>query len=302
MEQTADASVTAWVDLLAETESLGYASVWTAELHFNPDALSAVPALILAALATRTRHIRLGYGVKLLAFHHPLHIAEELATLQQLSNGRIIFGVGKGTPLASQNALYGLQDTDLRARMYDSLQAIRTLWENRPASYASEYFTFREVTLSPPTDFPFPETVIASFGAPESLEKIAQTPYALLLGSPFTTEELAAALGQTAFGAAALYVSRFSAVDTDHRRARRRAEPFIRRWAEKAVKSGMRTNTDEQVKLLMEASLIGDSVFCREQIEKYRTLLRPESILVEPVDPTLADKQKTLRHLADLMP
>ena len=78
-------------------EALGYESVWPVEQHFDPD-LSILPSplLLLAALAERTRHLRLGIAIVLLPLSHPVRIAEEIATLDVISNGRVEFGIGRG--------------------------------------------------------------------------------------------------------------------------------------------------------------------------------------------------------------
>src|SRR5689334_14070270 len=80
-----------------EAESLGFESIWPVEQHLNQE-ISALPcpALLLAAVAARTRKLRLGTGIVQLGLHHPLRVAEEIATLDVVSGGRVEFGVGRG--------------------------------------------------------------------------------------------------------------------------------------------------------------------------------------------------------------
>src|SRR5579863_9382350 len=78
-------------------EALGFESVWPVEQHFNSDlSITPAPLLLLAALAERTRTLRLGIAIVLLPLSHPLRIAEEVATLDVISNGRVEFGIGRG--------------------------------------------------------------------------------------------------------------------------------------------------------------------------------------------------------------
>jgi alkanesulfonate monooxygenase SsuD/methylene tetrahydromethanopterin reductase-like flavin-dependent oxidoreductase (luciferase family) len=85
------------IDQAVYAEALGFESVWPVEQHFNPN-LSILPSplLLLAAIAERTRALRLGIAIVLLPLSHPVRVAEEVATLDVISNGRIEFGVGRG--------------------------------------------------------------------------------------------------------------------------------------------------------------------------------------------------------------
>ena len=78
-------------------EALGFESVWPVEQHFAAHlSMLSAPFLMLAAVAERTRAMRLGVAVTLLPLWHPIRLAEEIATLDVISNGRVEFGVGRG--------------------------------------------------------------------------------------------------------------------------------------------------------------------------------------------------------------
>ena len=88
-------------DILAQIElgdRVGFDTVWLGELHFSRAfSILADPLMVLAAAAQRTRRIRLGTAVTLLPMHNPVKIAEEAAICDILSDGRLEFGVGRGT-------------------------------------------------------------------------------------------------------------------------------------------------------------------------------------------------------------
>ena len=82
--------------LVDEAESQGVQSVWLAEYHFNAGRVRSAPITIASALAARTQNIRIGLAVHILPLGNPVRIAEEIATLDHISEGRIEFGVGRG--------------------------------------------------------------------------------------------------------------------------------------------------------------------------------------------------------------
>src|SRR5207244_8131339 len=83
--------------LLDAAEALGVYSVWLAEYHFSAMSGLSSPITIASAIAARTQRIRIGLAVVLLPLAHPIHIAEDIATLDHISQGRVEFGVGRGT-------------------------------------------------------------------------------------------------------------------------------------------------------------------------------------------------------------
>src|SRR5262249_54659524 len=90
-----------WIDLLACSEELGFDSVWANEHHFDPygGIIPSTP-IMLAALAQRTRRVRLGTSVVVLPLHNPVEVAEQLAMVDLMSQGRVEFGLGRGFVVA----------------------------------------------------------------------------------------------------------------------------------------------------------------------------------------------------------
>ncbi len=130
-------------------EALGFESVWPVEQHFN-QAFSALPcpALLLAAVAARTRSLRLGTGIVQLGINHPLRVAEEMATLDVLSGGRVEFGVGRGGN-PNHFAGFGVPLAESRQRMEESLDYIEKAFLGEKFSFKGRFFRGENVCLSP---------------------------------------------------------------------------------------------------------------------------------------------------------
>jgi alkanesulfonate monooxygenase SsuD/methylene tetrahydromethanopterin reductase-like flavin-dependent oxidoreductase (luciferase family) len=153
-------------DIMAQIElgdALGFQTAWLGELHFSrPFSILANPLMVLAAAAQRTSRIRLGTAVTLLPLHNPVKVAEEAATADILSDGRLEFGVGRGTaPL--HYAGYDIPQEESRERFEEGLDFILQAWTHEPFSYQGKYFRARELTLVPrPIQTPHPPVRIAA--------------------------------------------------------------------------------------------------------------------------------------------
>jgi alkanesulfonate monooxygenase SsuD/methylene tetrahydromethanopterin reductase-like flavin-dependent oxidoreductase (luciferase family) len=144
-------------------EALGFESVWPGEHHFISD-LSIMPAplLLLAAVAQRTRSLRLGIAVVLLPFSHPIRIAEEIATLDVLSNGRVEFGVGRGGVPAHLNG-FGVPQSENRDRFLEALEMILAAWKNERVWYRGRFFQAEGLAAVPkPIQQPHPPIRVAA--------------------------------------------------------------------------------------------------------------------------------------------
>src|SRR5215813_732909 len=138
---------------IAETDGLD--GVWLAERHFamhrrptDPmgagiPSIAAVPLVLGAAIAARTSRVRIGTGVSVLPLCHPIRTAEEAATVDQISKGRLDFGVGRsGFPRAYSG--YGVRYDESRERFQESLDLILKSWTQQGFTHTGKYF-------SPPT-------------------------------------------------------------------------------------------------------------------------------------------------------
>ena len=149
--------------LVDSAEDMGLDGVWLAELHFNParSVLSA-PIIVGSSIATRTQRLRIGMAVHVLPLSNPLRIAEEIATLDQISEGRFEFGVGR-SGFARSYDLYGVPYVESRERFREALNIILEAWKGETFSYEGEFHTFEGATVWPrPYQQPHPPLRIAA--------------------------------------------------------------------------------------------------------------------------------------------
>ena len=128
-------------------EELGYDHVWTAEHHGTDEYYPALFPL-LAAMAARTKHIRLGTYIVILPLHHPLQVAEQAVTLDALSDGRFDLGVGQGNFVGDFEA-FNIPRRERPSRMEEGLAIIKGLWEQETFSFEGKHFKIPSFSLRP---------------------------------------------------------------------------------------------------------------------------------------------------------
>jgi alkanesulfonate monooxygenase SsuD/methylene tetrahydromethanopterin reductase-like flavin-dependent oxidoreductase (luciferase family) len=177
--------VTAFAETFAlvdAAEARGLDSVWLGEIHFLPArSVISAPLLVATAIAARTRRLRVGTAVHLIPLNNPLRIAEEVATLDQISHGRVDFGVGRsGSPRAYD--CYGIPYGESQARFREALEIIRHAWRGERFSYAGEFFKFDNATVAPrPYQTPHPPILMAATSE-ETFPLVARLGLGILVG------------------------------------------------------------------------------------------------------------------------
>jgi alkanesulfonate monooxygenase SsuD/methylene tetrahydromethanopterin reductase-like flavin-dependent oxidoreductase (luciferase family) len=164
-------------------ESLGFESVWPVEQHFNSElSISPAPLLTLSAIAERTQNLRLGIAIMLLSLSHPVRVAEEIATLDVISNGRVEFGVGRGS-IPSHFTGYGLQQSESRERMLESLDLILHAWKSDRFSFQGRFWTVENSAIVPkPVQQPHPPVRVAA-NSPDTFEWAGRNKYPIFVAS-----------------------------------------------------------------------------------------------------------------------
>jgi alkanesulfonate monooxygenase SsuD/methylene tetrahydromethanopterin reductase-like flavin-dependent oxidoreductase (luciferase family) len=158
-------------------EELGFNRVWLSEHHMAEDDWNPAPMTVLAAIAARTRTIRLGTFVLLLPLHHPLKVAEEIATLDILSHGRFDFAVGAG-PMDVECTAFGINRAEAYARTYESLAVIEKLLTETTVTHHGKYYHLDNVSMTTrPVQKPTPPIYTTPLFGPQSWDKSAQRGY-----------------------------------------------------------------------------------------------------------------------------
>ena len=151
------------VELLEWLDWLGYDEAWIGEHHSAGWELIALPELIIAAAAERTKHIKLGTGVTSLPYHHPFMVAQRFVQLDHMTRGRAMMGCGPGA-LTSDAYMLGIEPSTQRPRMLEAMDAIMRLLKcEEPVSMKTDWFEMRDARLHlrPYTD-PHFEIAVAS--------------------------------------------------------------------------------------------------------------------------------------------
>ena len=145
-----------------DAERFGLDAIWLAEIHQQAarSVLSA-PMTVAAAIATATSRIKIGTAVQVLPLTHPLRLAEETATVDQISRGRLLMGIGRsGNPRAY--AAYGVPYSESRERFYETLDVLKLAWTEPTFSFHGKYHHFDGARAVPrPYQQPHPPIRIA---------------------------------------------------------------------------------------------------------------------------------------------
>lgn len=159
-------------ELCQLAESLGFDTVMVGHHHFIEGQISD-PFTLLAGIAVHTSRLRVATAIFLLPLHHPLQVAERVATLDQLSRGRISLGVGVGwNPL--EYAAFGSSLAERGARIEESLGLLRRLWTEREVEGTGSFWRFPPVSVYPrPVQSPHPPLWVAG-NAPAAIDRAAR--------------------------------------------------------------------------------------------------------------------------------
>ncbi|MGH8009368.1 MAG: LLM class flavin-dependent oxidoreductase, partial [Candidatus Binatia bacterium] len=180
-------------------EELGYEGFWVGEHHFQPSQrVFPSPQMMLAAIAQRTKRLRLGTGVSVLPVNDPIRLAEDLAELDLLSHGRVCVGVGRGYQ-PQEFAGFNIPIESSKERFWECLEIIHGVWTQESFSYDGQFYHYRDIALMPrPLQQPHPPIWVAA-ASPGSAEEIGRRGYAFS-SAPFASspspEEIAGQLAR----------------------------------------------------------------------------------------------------------
>jgi alkanesulfonate monooxygenase SsuD/methylene tetrahydromethanopterin reductase-like flavin-dependent oxidoreductase (luciferase family) len=173
------------VDEAVHADALGFRSAWIGEHHFGSLGVMSCPDLALAHIAARTKRIRLAPAVTVLPLHHPIRVAEQWATLDLLSGGRVDFAAGRGYDRAEYRPL-GANFAENAAIFAEGMEIVQRLWASAdPVTHRGKYYAFENIRITPaPLQQPIP-SYVGSFSRP-SIELAARLGLGLVVAAGAT--------------------------------------------------------------------------------------------------------------------
>ncbi len=275
------------VEQVRLARAVGFTSVWASQHYLSQPFTYFQPIPVLARMAAEAAGMTLGTGVLLLPLHHPLDVAEQLATLDVISGGRLIFGVGLGYR-DEENVALGQDPRQRVARLVEGLELIERLWSGEPVHHEGRHFQARDVRLSmTPLQRPRPPIWVAA-NTDAGVKRAARLGDAWLM-NPHTTlstlerqlalfREARAAAGRPPAREIPLIKECYVADDAAAARAEARSvlEPKYRAYQawqqDKALPAG-ETFTLDFDELARDRFVLGDPARARDEIARYAARL-----------------------------
>jgi probable F420-dependent oxidoreductase len=265
-------------------EAAGFDSIWLGEHHNNP-ILHPAPLIGLAAIASRTRSIRLGTGVLLLPLYHPVMVAEEGAMVDMISGGRLILGIGAGYA-PEEFAAFGYSLKERGGRLEESAALLHRLWTEENVTHRGKYYQLEDATVAPrPVQRPRPPIWFGAWAEP-AIRRAARLGEAWLVGPSASLSEIAPcaqmyrnACAENGTGEGEIALFRYVFVARTMKEAISAAgEPFIQafesmyfRWPHPVVKRPRGQLTIER--LAEDRIILSDPKNCVEEITRFRKAL-----------------------------
>ena len=281
------------VEIAQATEELGFSTIWLAEHHFSTYCYLSRPLMMALHIADRTRHLRIGTAVIVVPLYHPLVVAEEIATADQLMGGRLDVGLGRGYERYVFDRL-GIRLEESWARWEEAVDIILKALSGESFSYQGRFYSFPESYIFPePLQKPYPPIwVVGQTQRPESIVTAVRQGFGILGGGSAVSveqlEELGQLVKQTAEEVALptgpnLAVQRWVYVTDDEDEARQVAEQYGR-WGSRVARALAKgeakidhgrpvvepKENEEDIDALLGRNVIGTPETCIKQIEHLR--------------------------------
>jgi alkanesulfonate monooxygenase SsuD/methylene tetrahydromethanopterin reductase-like flavin-dependent oxidoreductase (luciferase family) len=269
---------------ITEFEKLGFDQAWVTEHHFGGyGGILPHPPTFLSAVACKTTRIRLGVAVAVLPLHDPLDLAESYAMADIVSQGRLDFGVGKGSEPVEYRK-FGASQAQATQRFQESTEVIRRAWSDEPVNFHGEYYHYENVNVLPkPVQRPHPRIWVAATRSEDTFRYAGKNGYDLMT-VPFVhpstdalrdlvklyRDELSRAghdfVAREVLGKFHIYVS------DSFERGMREAAPFMKNYSDihAAVDPGRKlTNHDIGSDMVRGFIIVGDPERCSDTIRRW---------------------------------
>lgn len=301
--RTAYAEQTALIELV---EGLGFGEAWVTEHHFNPETPSPSSLALLAYLAARTERIRLGSAAVLLPFHSPIHVAEDVATVDQLSAGRFNFGVAKGGPFPQQNKHFGVTPETGRAMTVEALTLIERLLREDEVFFEGQFYKTNGVSVTPkPLQSPLPIFIATS--TRDMVKVAAERGHGFMCGPPYPVEfvkellTLYQAEAQLPTQQPRFVLARFLHLAPTREQAEEEARvllaPFIEKMSRNSATMQPAWVPWFETERLIAESLVGTVESVVERVVSLGTELNLHSLLFKPLNPTFEKQRADLEAI-----
>jgi alkanesulfonate monooxygenase SsuD/methylene tetrahydromethanopterin reductase-like flavin-dependent oxidoreductase (luciferase family) len=171
-------------------DELGFDAVWLAEHHFQWYGIATDLMVIAGWVAARTQRVRIGTAIVVLPFHNPLRLAEQAATIDLMSGGRLDVGVGRGYQSA-EYAGFGLSMDESRTRFNECMEVLLKAWTEESFSYDGQFTKATDVTVLPkPVQKPHPPVYVASWMTPETIKYAAERGFPILAPAGLASDQI----------------------------------------------------------------------------------------------------------------
>jgi len=178
------------LEQIERSEALGFDGVWLAEHHFQWYGIATDLMVLAGWVAARTSRVRIGTAIVVLPFHNPIRLAEQAATIDLISGGRLDFGVGRGYQAAEYSG-FGLSMDESKARFAECMEIILKAWTEETFSYDGKYTTVEDVTVLPrPVQQPHPPVYVASWMTPETIRYAAEHGFPILAPAGLASDQI----------------------------------------------------------------------------------------------------------------
>jgi len=183
------------LDQVQYADEAGFDSIWLRERHFHTDDQGrnffSSPFIAASYIAARTKRIRIGLGACILPLYHPIHIAEDAATVDVISKGRLDFGIARIGENELYQSAFGIAVEQTRARFEEALEIILGAWTKPSFSFEGHHYKVPPVSVSPrPVQRPHPPVYLVGIG-PSTLSFGAKRGLPLLLAAAQTASVVA---------------------------------------------------------------------------------------------------------------
>ena len=170
-------------------EELGFHSAWLAEHHFSRYGLGSSSLVLATHIAARTSRIRLGTAVLVPTLHNPIRLAEDTATVDSISGGRLDVGFGRGSDNYEYRS-YNVDWEESQERFQEAIGVIQGLWTTSDYTHQGRFFSVSHANLvPPPLQKPHPPVYIAASRTRATLEYLVSTGHPLIIGVVLDTRD-----------------------------------------------------------------------------------------------------------------